>query len=88
MVKDGSLPFRTNHQRNARVGVLAKRPKDPSSKGANVRWFELDQPLVFFHSANAWEEQDGDVIRLFICFYRHVSPLSLSDQDAMLWACK
>ncbi|KAK9808424.1 hypothetical protein WJX73_003304 [Symbiochloris irregularis] len=72
MVKEGTLPFRTNHQRNARIGVLPKRPKDPSSKGANVRWFELDQPLVFFHSVNAWEEQDGDIIRLFLCFYKHM----------------
>lgn len=70
MVSEGRLPFKTNYARNARVGVLPKRPSDPTSKGANVRWFELPQPLVFFHTVNAWEE--GDIIHLYICFFEQV----------------
>ena len=70
MVKENRLPFTMNYGRNARIGVLPKRPSNPSDKGANVRWFELPQPLVVFHTVNAWQE--GDVIRLFACFFDKV----------------
>ena len=73
MVTEGSLPFKTNYQRNARIGVLPKRQQDSSSPGGNVRWFELDQPFACFHTANAWEE--GDIIRLFLCYFKKVGCL-------------
>lgn len=66
MVKQSSLPFATNYGRNARIGVLPKRPASRSDQ-ADVRWFELPQPLVVFHVFNAWQE--GEVIRLFLCFF-------------------
>ena len=70
MVKENRLPITTNYGRNARIGVLPKRPLDPSSKGVNVRWFELSQPMVTFHTVNAWQE--GDTIRLFTCLFDKV----------------
>lgn len=69
MVKQSSLPFATNYGRNARIGVLPKRPASRSDQ-ADVRWFELPQPLVVFHVFNAWQE--GEVIRLFLCFFDKV----------------
>ena len=70
MVREKGLPFKTNYQRNARIGILPKRPQHTSVKGTNIQWFELSQPLVIFHTVNAWQE--GDIVRLFTCFYDKV----------------
>lgn len=71
MVMHNRIPFTTNQKRNCRLGVLPKRPHLTPDKKCDVRWFELDSPLVILHTINAWEE--GDTIRLFTCFFDKVS---------------
>merc|ERR1711933_405144 len=41
----------------SRIGVLDKNDFD------NLRWFDID-PCIAFHIGNAWEEEDGDIIRI------------------------
>jgi hypothetical protein len=56
MVKENRLPIVFKDSRDARIGLL---PLGSSSE-ADIRWFTLP-PFMVFHTANAWEEEDGTV---------------------------
>ena len=68
MVTMKSLPIIYDGKRNARFGVIPKRP----STIKEVQWFEVE-PCMIFHVTNAW--QDGaDVIKLHACAFQDVCP--------------
>ena len=68
MVTMKSLPIIYDGKRNARFGVIPKRP----STIKEVQWFEVE-PCMIFHVTNAW--QDGaDVIKLYACAFQDVCP--------------
>merc|ERR1712232_660099 len=49
--------FQFEQNVTSRIGVLDKNDFD------NLRWFDID-PCIAFHIGNAWEEEDGDIIRI------------------------
>lgn len=66
MVTGGGLPFVFNKSRNARFGLLRRDATDASG----IQWFEVDKPLMIFHTANAWQE--GPVVKLYACTFENV----------------
>lgn len=56
VLKGATLPYRWNPKHAARVGVL---PRNGTAE--DVRWFEVD-PCFVFHSCNAFERDDGEII--------------------------
>jgi len=61
MVSEDKLPFVYNKAKGARFGLLPRR-----ACGESVRWFDLPGCMIF-HSLGAWEEEDGQRVRLFAC---------------------
>ena len=56
--------FVNNSRSRSRIGVIDKAEFVNGMKGSEaVRWFEVEACLVL-HVANAWEEEEGDVIRM------------------------
>ncbi len=66
MVRNGGLPFIYNRKRNARFGLLRRDATDASG----IQWFEMNRPLMIFHTANAWQE--GDEVKLYACTFENV----------------
>lgn len=56
LLKGATFPYRWNPRHPARVGLLP-RSGDP----AQLRWFEVE-PCQIFHTANAYELDDGSVV--------------------------
>lgn len=70
MVKKNMLPFEFDKTRPTRVGVLPRYAEDAS----DIKWFEADGPgRMIFHTVNAWEEDGGETIQLFVCSMNDVS---------------
>jgi carotenoid cleavage dioxygenase-like enzyme len=61
MVTEDRLPFMYDKPRGARFGLLARR-----AEGSSARWFALPGCMIF-HSLAAWEEEEGNRVRLFAC---------------------
>ena len=76
------MPFVFDRDRKARFGVIdreatnEKRSSPSSASGSassgpstdSTRWFELDS-CMFFHVANAWEDEASGTIKLFLCVF-------------------
>ncbi|CAF2092336.1 unnamed protein product [Rotaria magnacalcarata] len=56
VIKGHQLPFRWNKKHPARIGLLPRNSAD-----AAVRWYDID-PCFVFHSCNAYELDNGDVV--------------------------
>jgi carotenoid cleavage dioxygenase len=70
MVQQNSLPFVFDKKLPSRVGILPKY----ATADDRVRWFVLPGgPYMCFHVANAWEEDDGNVLKLYACLLRDFS---------------
>ena len=52
----GYFPFSWNNDHQARIGLLNRKTND-----GVVKWFNID-PCYFFHTVNAYEDQQGNVI--------------------------
>ena len=52
----GYFPFSWNDDHQARIGLL-----DRKSNSQEIKWFNID-PCYFFHTVNAYEDQQGNVI--------------------------
>ena len=52
----GYFPFSWNDDHQARIGLL-----DRSGNSSEVRWFNIN-PCYFFHTVNAYEDQEGNLI--------------------------
>lgn len=73
MVKEKQLPFVFDKSCSSRIGVLPKYASDASE----LRWFTIPKgPYMCFHTANAYEDEDNHLIKLYLCLFRE---FSLSD---------
>ena len=52
----GYFPFSWNNDHQARIGLLNRKTND-----GVVKWFNID-PCYFFHTVNAYEDQQGNVM--------------------------
>ena len=52
----GYFPFSWNNDHQARIGLLNRK-----SNNGEIKWFNID-PCYFFHTVNAYEDQQGNVI--------------------------
>ncbi|GAB4824146.1 hypothetical protein N2152v2_011192 [Parachlorella kessleri] len=66
MVKENATPFVFDKSRPSRFGVLPRYAKDASQ----IRWFEAE-PMVAFHTANAWQE--GSQVKVCLCTFEEFS---------------
>ena len=72
------MPFVFDRTRKARFGVIDREAtkerisssssSTSSSSTDSTRWFELDS-CMFFHVANAWEDEASGTIKLFLCVF-------------------
>ncbi len=62
MVQRNTLPFVFDKPRGARFGLLPRRGEGAT----DMRWFDLPGCMIF-HSLAAWEEEEGQLVRLFAC---------------------
>lgn len=67
MVKSKTLPFLFDRTRPARFGVLPRYARP----GDEPVWFSVD-PMMAFHTANAWDEGDSGV-KLYLCTFKDFS---------------
>ena len=67
MVTEDRLPFVFDKARGARFGLLQRR-----AEGATTRWFDLPGCMIF-HGLGAWEEEEGQLVRLVACRMEHFS---------------
>ena len=52
----GYFPFSWNDSHQARIGLLNRK-----SNNNEIKWFNID-PCYFFHTVNAYEDQQGNVV--------------------------
>ena len=52
----GYFPFSWNDDHQARIGLLNRK-----SDNVEIKWFNID-PCYFFHTVNAYEDQQGNVV--------------------------
>jgi carotenoid cleavage dioxygenase len=52
----GYFPFSWNDDHQARIGLLNRK-----SNNVEIKWFNID-PCYFFHTVNAYEDQQGNVV--------------------------
>ena len=52
----GYFPFSWNNDHQARIGLLNRK-----ANNGDIRWFNID-PCYFFHTVNAYEDKEGNVI--------------------------
>ncbi len=52
----GYFPFSWNDDHQARIGLLNRK-----SNNVEIKWFNID-PCYFFHTVNAYENQQGNVV--------------------------
>lgn len=67
MVKNNSLPIAFKPELPTRVGLLPKGATSPDQ----VTWYELPS-FMAFHVANAWEEQQGRLVKIYLCAAKSV----------------
>lgn len=66
VIQGSQLPYLWNPKHQARIGLLPRDSKETDSKshagkGDTVQWFNID-PCYVFHTCNAYDLQNGDVI--------------------------
>eukprot|EP00892_Ulva_mutabilis_P006059 jgi/Ulvmu1/3825/UM018_0036.1 len=68
MITQNGLPFENDTVNPSRIGLLDRG--DPSKP---LRWFKTETPFSFFHTANAWEEEDGSKLHLVLCRFESLN---------------
>lgn len=73
MVQEDKLPLKFRKDLPARIGLLPRSASDASG----MIWFELP-PFMAFHVFNAFEDNNGTVVKLYACHFNNMD-LDLED---------
>ncbi|KAJ3158357.1 hypothetical protein HDU86_002822 [Geranomyces michiganensis] len=60
----------------SRFGLI---PRHATNGAADVKWFQMAESGYAFHTANAWEEDDGQVVKLLACWAESVNLREVDD---------
>lgn len=75
-ITGGALPYKWNPRHKARVGLLPR-----AGEAADMRWFTVD-PCFVFHTCNAYDTEEGDVVLDVVVHARMFDGSRLAGPDA------